>query len=306
LGRRVAPGDRNLWLEPAGKRRTPAATEPGRRRRLRLRAKLLLGVLVLAPAAAFAAWSAHTGFLPAQTARLDEALALQTISVEGNHRAAAADLVAATGLTAGMPLLGIDVEAVQAMVEAHPWVQRARIVRLPPSLVIVSVVEREPLAVAAEEGGEPWLLDAEGRPFAHAQPDDVSSLPWLAAPHPIREGVNSMELARGAALALALHGTTLAEGAEIHIAPPPDPEGLSLLVAGVPGRVVLGHGDYAEKLRRLEKLRAAALPETAAAAVIDLRFADRAVLRSAAPPEAAQHTMGTIPGGTSPPPGRRS
>jgi cell division protein FtsQ len=307
--RRTAPGDRNLWLAPNGRRRGAEDRQPAAspRRRLKRRARLLLVALFLAIAAPLGVWAVRGGHLPFETASLDEALALHTVSVEGNHRAPASELVAATGLTAGMPLLDIDVETVEALVEAHPWIARAHVVRVPPSLVLVSVVEREPLAVAAEEGGAPWLVDAAGLPFAPAGADDVAALPWLAAPYPVRQGVASTELARGAALALALRGTALRDGAEIHVAPPPDAEGLSLLVEGVRGRVVLGHGDLADKLRRLEELRLAGLPETSAAAVIDLRFVDRAVLRSAAPPpEAAQHIMGTVSGGTSPPPGRRS
>jgi cell division septal protein FtsQ len=309
FGRRPAPADRNLWLEPTGRRRgEDAGTQPARRRRrLTLRAKLLLAALVLGIAAPLAAWGVRSGHLPLDRATLDEAFALETVSVEGNRRATASELVAATGLTEGMPLLAIDVDTVRALVEAHPWVERARVVRVPPSHVIVSVVEREPLAVAAADGGMPWLLDATGLPFAPAQPDDVAELPWLAASRGVSPSVASMELARGAALARVLHGTPLADGAEIHVASPPDPEGLSLLVAGIPGRVVLGHGDLADKLRRLEKLRSAGLPETPSAAVIDLRFQDRAVLRSATPPpEAAKHSTGTPAAGASPPPGRRS
>jgi hypothetical protein len=248
----------------------------------------------------------RSGRLPFERTRLDNALSLQTISVEGNRRASAEELVAATGLTAGTPLLEIDVETVRALVEAHPWIERARIVRVPPSLVLVSVVEREPLVVAGAEGEAPWLVDASGLPFAKAEPDDVAALPWLAAPHSVRERVASMELARGATLAQALRGTALADSTEIHVTAPPDPEGLWLLVEGIRGRVVLGYGDLPDKLRRLERLRLAGLPETPGAAVIDLRFADRAVLRSAAPPEPAQHLSGTPVGAASPPPGRRS
>jgi len=302
--RRHAAGDRNLWLGP-GARRQSAEPQARPRRRLQRRARLLLAALALGAAALLATWAVRSGRISFETTTLEGAFALGTISVDGNHRASAAELVAATGLTAGTPLLDVDVETVQAVVESHPWIQRARVVRVPPSVVIVSVVEREPLLVAAEEGGEPWLVDGTGLPFAPATPDDVASLPWLVAPHALRERVASTELARGAALALALRGTTLSDGAEIHVAPPPDPEGLSLLVAGIRGRVVLGHGDLAEKLRRLERLRMAGLPETPAAGVIDLRFADRAVLRSAAPPEVAQHTLGTLPERASPSTGRR-
>jgi hypothetical protein len=302
------PADRNLWLEPTKKRAVRGTAPPATaKRRLTRRARVFLTLLAILMVVAAGAVAIASGLVPLNAASIDQALAIETVSIEGNRRAPAAELVAATGLEAGMPLHEIDVAGVRTSVEAHPWVQRARVVRVPPSLVIVSVVEREPLAVAAQDGGMPWLVDATGLPFAPAEPDDVASLPWIVAPQPVVDRVPTAELARGAGLALALRGSDLGLGAEIRVAAPPDPEALSLLVAGIPGRVLLSHDGLADQLRRLERLRAAGLPETGAASVIDLRFADRAVLRSAAPPpEAAQTTMGAPSGGAPPAPDRRS
>lgn len=306
--RHHASGDRNLWLDPAARRgRRSEGASPEPRRRLTLRAKLLVGALSLALAAGSLAWFSTTETFAEGRAQFDEMLALETISVEGSRRAEPDDLVTTSGLVAGTPLHEIDVEQVRLRLEAHPWVRSARVVRVPPAVVVLRIEERTPVAVAAEAGEEPWLVDADGLPFHAASPDDVSSLPWIESPHPIRLGEASSELGLAAALAEALRGSSLAEGAEIRIAAPSDPEGLSLLVEGLRGRVVLGAGDLADKLRRLERLRQerVALPETASAEVIDLRFADRAVLRRQAPPEAAQHSLGMPMGGASPPPGRR-
>ncbi len=306
--RRPVPGDRNLWLDPAARRarRTaPAGDEP--KRKLTRRARILLAVLGLAFAGGGAAWLEASGLLSRGHARLEEALALETVSVEGNLRTSPDELLAASGLVAGTPLPDIDVQDVRLRVEAHPWVRRASVVRVPPALVIVRVEERTPAAVTASAGGAPWLVDAMGIPFAPAAPDDVTSLPWISSPGPVLQGEATGELVRAAALAVALRDTSFADGAEIRVAPDSDPEGLSLLVAGLRGRVVLGLGDLADKLRRLEVLRRerVALPETAQVDVIDLRFADRAVLRSAAPDETARNILGTPEGGASPPPGRR-
>lgn len=310
FARERLPADRNLWLEPTKKRVARGSAPPPpatAKRRLTRRARVFLTMLAILMVMAAGAVAIASGLVPLNAASIDQALAIETVSIEGNRRAPAAELVAATGLEAGTPLHEIDVASVRTSVEAHPWVQRARVVRVPPSLVIVSVVEREALAVAAQDGGMPWLVDATGLPFAPAEPDDVASLPWIAAPQPVADRVPTAELARGAALALALRGSDLGLGAEIRVAAPPDPESLSLLVAGIPGRVLLSHDGLADQLHRLERLRAAGLPETVAASVIDLRFADRAVLRSAAPPpEAAQTTMEAPSGGAPPAPDRRS
>ncbi len=299
-----AAGDRNLWLDPNARRR---GGEPVRRRRLRRRTWALAGAAAVACTAALAVWAVRTERLgPLDPAAIDRAFTLETVSVEGNRRAGTAELVSASGLVAGTRLLAVNAETAQALVEAHPWVERARVLRVPPSLVLISVTEREPVAVAAEEGGAPWLVDASGLPFAPATPADIEVLPWLVAPHPVRASVLSTDLARGAALAVELQATSFAAGAEIRVAPAPDLEGVSVLVPGLRGRAVLGHGDLREKLVRLERLQRAGVPEAQAAAVIDLRFADRAVLRSASPAEAAQHAgVGALPEGAKSEPGRR-
>ncbi len=314
MRRRVGPGgrrpdgDRNLWLDPQvvrARRSGEAPPEAARaRRRLTMRAKLLLAALVVAGTGAVAAWSVWSGLLPRAGERLDLALALETISVEGNGRADAAELVAASGLEAGTPLFAIDVEGVKAALETHPWVQRASVVRVPPSLVLLSIVERDPLAIAPAADASPLLVDSSGLAVAPAAPEDLSTLPWITAPEPAQPGAATPELGRAAVLALALRGRPFADGAEIRVAAAADPEGLSLVVPGLRARVLLGHGALADKLDRLVRLREAELSETEGADVIDLRFEERAVLRPAAVPEALAATT-AAPGPAPPPPGRR-
>jgi len=265
------PRDRNQWL------REPAR----RRRRIRILLAAIAGSACLASAAgALYAWR-HG--LDGPRRLLHQTFALRTLSVEGARRVPAGELVAASGLRAGTPIYAIDVAAAAAALEGHPWVDSARVARMPPSVVILHVVERDPVAVAAADGALPFLVDGSGLPFAPAEPDDVTTLPWIVAPHPVRLGEATPELARGAALTRALRERTLAEGAEVHVAPEADAEGLSLLLPGLPGRVVFGTGGLPEKLERLARLRAARLPELAEGRVIDLRFAERAVLRSETP-----------------------
>lgn len=290
------PRNRNLWLD-----------EPERRRRQRRRriAALAGGGLALAALGGAGVYLALEG--TEEPIRLvNEALALETLSVEGVSRVSAREIVATSGLVAGTPLHAIDVEAVTARLAAHPWVESATVVRVPPSVVVLRITERDPVAVAAEDGGLPHLVDQGGLPFAPAEPDDVVTLPWIVAPHPVRRGEATPELGRAATLTRALRARDLAAGAEVWVAPEGDPEGLSVLVEGLPGRVVLGSGGLEEKLARLATLRASGIEDARTAQVIDLRFAERAVLRSEGPRNGPADETPVTPLGTSPPPGRRS
>ena len=75
-------------------------------------------------------------------------LRLANLAIAGNDRVTAGELVAAAGLRAGLPITAVDTGAVRAALTRHPWIREARVVTLPPDSVIVSVTEREPVAVA--------------------------------------------------------------------------------------------------------------------------------------------------------------
>jgi hypothetical protein len=143
-------------------------------------------------------------------------------------------------------------------------------------------------------------VDGDGLPFADAEAADLAALPRLV-PSVVStpEGVTA-PLADGLAAARALALAGRAGGAQIHLGAPGDPDGVSLRLPRVAGRVVLGSGGFDAKLARLESLLAAGVPGTQTAAAIDLRFQDRAVLRSPPPPDGAANSAGA-PGGARPP-----
>jgi hypothetical protein len=158
----------------------------------------------------------------------------------------------------------------------HPWVESARVTVLPPDLLLVSVSEREPVAVA-EIGSERWLVDHGGRAFLPA--DSAATLPTLAGVSTKDDG----RLAEGVAWldALAAHGIT-AQGLLLADRDPKRTPALELAAdAAAPGAVVLlgAVGEREATLTRLAELLAAGLPELGTTAEIDLRFGDDVILR---------------------------
>ena len=88
-------------------------------------------------------------------------LSVRTVRVDGVASLPAAQVQEAAGVAEGTPLLRVDVSAAAARVARLPQVADVQVTRGWPSTVVITVVERTPLAVV-EEAGRRTLVDAEG------------------------------------------------------------------------------------------------------------------------------------------------
>lgn len=142
--------------------RHPAA----RRRRLLVRGGVLVAVLGLL---AWLLWGSPV-------------LAVSVVRVDGAGTLTAAEVVDVAGIDEGTPLLRVDVDAAEARVARLPQVADVEVTRGWPRSVVVTVVERVPVAVVEEEDGTRSLVDADGvlfdtvtgRPPAGVVPLDVA------------------------------------------------------------------------------------------------------------------------------------
>jgi cell division protein FtsQ len=128
--------------------------EAGARRRLR-------GVLGFV---AFAGLAGFVGWLFFQSSFL----AVSEIAVTGHANAAAEEIVASSGLTAGIPTITVDEAGVEAALEADPWVAKAQVRVTWPGTVEVTVLEHVPAGWVAS--GDGWVLaSAEGAVLTTAE-----------------------------------------------------------------------------------------------------------------------------------------
>ncbi len=98
-------------------------------------------------------------------------LSVATVRVDGVTTLPAEVVREAAGIAQGTPLLQVDVTAADARVSALPQVASAEVTRGWPRTVVVTVVERVPVAVVGEPGNRS-LVDAEGVLF-----DSISAAP---------------------------------------------------------------------------------------------------------------------------------
>lgn len=103
---------------------------------------------------------------------------LNAVHVQGASPAATADILSAAGVYKDQPVLGLDLEALRARIEAVGWVEEARIVRLLPDTLIIAISERRQLAVW-QHNGTSRVIDAEGRVIPEASPLQAASLPLV-------------------------------------------------------------------------------------------------------------------------------
>ncbi|WNV77355.1 FtsQ-type POTRA domain-containing protein [Geodermatophilus sp. DSM 44513] len=239
-------------------RRPPRPVRPGdRRRRLLVRAGVAVAVLGLL---GWLLWGSPV-------------LAVAAVRVDGAGTLTSAEVVDVAGVATGTPLLRVDVAAAEARVARLPQVADVEVTRGWPRSVVVTVVERVPVAVVEEAGGRSLvdrdgvLFDAvTGRPPAGAVPLDVAD-----------PGPDDRATRAALAALVALPGDVRADVAGARA---PSPEDVRLTLAD--GTTVLWGsaeeaGEKAETLvALLGQLRAGAL---APAGTIDVSTPSAVVLR---------------------------
>ncbi|HEY2728508.1 MAG TPA: FtsQ-type POTRA domain-containing protein [Polyangia bacterium] len=229
--------------------------------------------------------------------------ALREVRADATLHVSHEEIVALAGAELGDRLLAIDTDVVAARVATHPWVASVRVRRQLPSALAIDVVERR--AVASALLGTLYLVDEAGRPFKRANLDEADGLPVitgvardqytlarLATEAAFREALGLLALYRvGDELASARRAdgpvpATRPALSEVHVDPR---SGYSLVLYEGGGEILLGRGDWAGKLARLDEILAALGPRGPAAlrAVhLDGPTQDRVAVRLAPPPGA--------------------
>lgn len=108
-------------------------------------------------------------------------LKLRRVHITGASAEATPAIQRALDVQAGQPITGLDLAALQASVQAVGWVKEARVVRLLPDTLVVSVVEHDRLAIW-QTGGRVFVIDSEGRAIPGADPGRYPGLPLIVGP----------------------------------------------------------------------------------------------------------------------------
>ena len=138
-------------IDPRFRQRLVSVRRAEGRRRLRW-ASGLVGVLTVAAMAAAAS----------QSALLD----LDHLEVSGAARTTPDEVLGASGLADGGPLINLDLDDAERAVAELPWVAEVDLVREWPATVRAEITERVPVAALARTDGSWALADLDGRVLA--------------------------------------------------------------------------------------------------------------------------------------------
>jgi len=97
------------------------------------------------------------------------------VMVSGRQQTKREILVKALNVARGAPILAFDIADAKRRVEALPWVRASTIERMLPDTILISIVEREPLALWQLDS-KLHLIDAEGEVILNDGLENYSDL----------------------------------------------------------------------------------------------------------------------------------
>ena len=206
---------------------------------------------------------------------------VRSVSVNGLHHVTRKEVIGRLALKPDTALYSINPTWLADRVKTHPWIKDATVVLKPLHEIHIVIVEREP-AVVVRTVAENLLTDAEGVLLAHLGSSDDPTLPMLSGVDGRRLAQGKVEDRRpvqvGAALARMV-GQTTGGRPDINVG------NLNNLVVEVQGVTFqFSESSMNQQWSRFLKMRPALRDvafdgEGARANEIDLRFADRVIVR---------------------------
>lgn len=208
---------------------------------------------------------------------------VQNVLVSNILRVDEETIIACSGVNEEQSIFTVDLAAVGAKIEEHPWIAVAEVTRHFPSEVEIYVKERQPLAII--NLGYLYYVDDSGEVFKVLDQNDVLDFPVITGidrdfllnnPHEAQQMIASaIRLIR----ALVQRDIfTLDDVSEFRVSGERGVE-LYTLIGGVP--IKMGHNGYDEKLDRLERVFHHLRTRLTGLRSIDLNVADRVIVKVA-------------------------
>ncbi len=210
------------------------------------------------------------------------ALEVRSIEVTGLKRVARQDLQAIMDLWPGDNILALDIGEIGRQGLTHPWIRDVEVQRKLPNKIIVSVVERKPIALVQLD--QLYYIDDQGSIFARATSQDGLDFPIITGLEQ-KDAIEAnsrvrlmLEKAIGI-IAFFRHNKNMLPSpiSEVHV----DPVlGLTLVLEDNRAPILLGSEGILEKIGRLHMVLRVLKREKRRPAVslIDLNYHDRVVV----------------------------
>jgi len=105
------------------------------------------------------------------------ALQVKKIQVEGCIRHTPDQIIAMAGIIPRVNLFSLNLSQICQLLENSPWIEQAKITRILPDQLAISIIERKPVALI--NLNQLYLVDEKGTIFKKVEKEDGVSLPIL-------------------------------------------------------------------------------------------------------------------------------
>ncbi len=201
-----------------------------------------------------------------------ERLEVRSISVSGLHRVSENEILARVGYTPGTNVLRVNLEETRVAVEEILWVRHATIQRVWPNEIVISLVERHPVALA-RISSEIFQVDIEGVVLS---PDALteSDAPILDGLHADDPGGNATKIQIYTEIVEAIGESYLSE---VHVAESGE---VSVVPTDHPIVIDLGLTSHRDRWEKYVGLSARIQEDFPDAFRVDLRFRDQIIIQT--------------------------
>jgi cell division protein FtsQ len=209
-----------------------------------------------------------------------ESFVIGVVELKGMSRVESSEIEAVMADLRGQNILLAPIDRYEQRIEMHPRVERASMKRVLPDKVACTVEERKPVALIFTD--QFMEVDRHGMVMVDDEYSAVLDLPIITglSRSVIEVGkINSDEGLRSALDALLLYKLLGGEVAEAISELKVSSSGVSILSLEQDCVLLLGRGDYANRLKKYFLLKDTIAEHVTSARFIDLRFDDQIVLR---------------------------
>jgi cell division protein FtsQ len=158
-------------------------------------AATVASALLLASAGLYGMMLGGHGSAVAQAISARSGFAVEDIRIEGNRQTSEIDIFEKIGLDGWTALIGFDVAQARARIAQLPWVEEVAVRKVYPSTLEVELVERQPFAVW-QHGRRLAVIDAEGKVIAPTSGRRHASLPLVIGMGAHKSGIGFLERMR--------------------------------------------------------------------------------------------------------------
>ena len=201
-----------------------------------------------------------------------ELLEVHGISISDLYRISENEILRRAGYMPGMNVFSVDLDEIRRAVEEVVWVRHATVQRVWPDEIVISVVEREPIALARIDG-EIYEVDIEGVVLSPDAPSNTSA--------PILDGLH-VDDREGNETKIRIYRKTIEtigerELSEVHVAESGD---VSVVSINDPILIDLGASEHRDRWERYVRLRTRIHEDYPHAFRVDLRFRDQVIIQT--------------------------